>query len=64
MESAEIVLGNRYEDSVTGFTGQATGIAKYLHSGDSVLLEAPVTPDGKTPDIWVKTSRVVPAAVG
>lgn len=50
-------LGTSYRDSVTGFTGIATGRAEYLASNPSVRLEA-VTEQGDAKERWFSEERL------
>lgn len=42
----DIVLGNTYTDTITGFSGVATGHCEYLTGCNQVLLVPKVGPDG------------------
>lgn len=43
---AQIVLGARYRDKITGFIGTATGHCEYLSGCHQTLIVPQVTPDG------------------
>ena len=54
-----IELGQNVKDSVTGFTGIATGKSEYLGGYVSVCIAPSVGNDGKKPDAeWFDASRV------
>lgn len=55
----DVVLGNKYRDSVTGFVGTATGKAEYLSTSGSVLLESLV--ETKPVREWFDINRINPA---
>jgi hypothetical protein len=50
MKAADIKLGKKYRDRVTGFAGVATGTTKWLTGCDTVILQPPVGADGKYMD--------------
>jgi hypothetical protein len=56
MEEVEIVLGETYKDSVTGFIGIATAKCVYLYSSASINLESQV--DGKPVSQWFDIHRI------
>lgn len=57
-----IHLGESYTDTITGFTGVATGRAEYLFESPSVKLERHVDAGGDADeDIWISELRLVPA---
>jgi hypothetical protein len=52
------LLGCTFKDSVTGFTGVATGIVHYVTGCDQLLLVPPVDSDGKLRDsAWFDVQR-------
>lgn len=53
-----IELGKTYRDSVTGFTGTATGRAVYLHDLPKVLLTADTGANGDLTERWVSEARL------
>ena len=54
----DVVLGNKYEDKVTGFIGVATGKAVYLYDQPFVQIEALV--DNKPESKWITIGRIKP----
>lgn len=50
MKAADIKLGKKYRDRVTGFTGVATGTTKWMTGCDTVILQPHVSADGKYMD--------------
>jgi hypothetical protein len=60
-----IELGSKVKDSITGFSGIATGRAEYLHGVPRVLVEATqLTADGKTESNWIDEPRLVVEKAG
>lgn len=64
---AEIKLGDKVKDSVSGFTGIAIGKTEWLHGCNRFIVQPEVAKDGKLPDnasfdepqlILVKAARV------
>lgn len=47
---AKIKLGDKVEDTVSGFTGIAFGTTLFLHGCTRVGVQPPVDKDGKLPD--------------
>lgn len=55
------ILGNRYRDVITEFTGVATGVVKYISGCNQVLLSPQVGPDGALRDPqWFDEQRLQP----
>lgn len=53
------ILGNRYRDVITGFTGVATGSVKYISGCNQVLLSPQVGLDGALRDPqWFDEQRL------
>lgn len=65
MATPNFELGDQVRDTVTGITGTAIGITRWLHGCDTVGI-SPVSTDNKMPDtVWVdvlRAERVQPAA--
>ena len=58
-----ILLGDTYKDNITGFTGTATAITRYLHSCNRVLLEANgLNTEGKEVAVWADDQRLIHVA--
>lgn len=53
--NVKLVIGRRYRDTVTGFEGVCTGIARYSHALSSAQLEAT---DGTTTAAWYTVTRL------
>lgn len=54
-----VSLGSRVKDSISGFTGIATGKAQYLHASDQVLVSAETCDRGKEPaSCWLDERRL------
>jgi hypothetical protein len=55
-----IELGSKVKDSITGFSGIATGRAEYLHGCARVLVEPQELKDGKPVESqWLDEPRLV-----
>ncbi len=46
-QSMEIVLGQEYRDTITGFTGTATGKCEYYNGGTQIQLTPKLDKEGK-----------------
>ncbi len=57
----DIILGDEYTDTITGFTGVATGLTFWLHACERVALQSrKLTKDGKVPEAeWFDVPGVV-----
>ena len=55
----KIDLGHQYRDTISGFTGIATGRTEYLHDTPSVQLTRGDSA-GKPENVWVSEGRLVP----
>lgn len=60
----ELIMGNQYADTVTGFTGKLIATATFMDSGDHAYLQPVVGSDGnggngKMPDAqWISLNRL------
>lgn len=53
-----IKLGSKVLDSITGFSGVATGRADYLHETPSIMVESKVDSEGKSVSKWIDEKRL------
>lgn len=53
-------LGQKYRDSVTGYTGVATAKTEYMYDAPSVRLTC-IGKDGRPEDTWFSEGRLEPA---
>lgn len=58
MEKRMIELGKKVRDTITEFTGIATGRAVYLGGHVSVRVEPLVNVEGKCLETWITESRL------
>lgn len=58
MDFDKVVLGRKYTDKVTGFTGTATGKAEYLYDKPVIQVESLV--DGVPESRWFNVERIEP----
>jgi len=55
----DINFGEEYRDTVTGFTGKATGIVKHQFGCIRILLQPPIDKDGKVPETqWLDEESI------
>lgn len=47
---AEVNLGDRAKDNITGFTGIVVAITKWLHGCDRIVIQPKMGKDGKVPE--------------
>lgn len=54
----DVILGNKYVDKATGFSGRATAQCSYLYSEPRVLLEV-LDSQNKLCEEWFPVARLV-----
>lgn len=54
-----IKLGDRVEDPVSGFTGQANARCEYLHENNRIRVKSEALHDGKPIYVWFDEAELV-----